>query len=101
MDMKNLVREAQKMQLKMQQAQNDLEKEIVRGESGGGAVIVHSNCKGKVQKIKINRNLVSADDDVEILEDLILVALNDAKKKSEVKTASHMSSLGLPNNLAI
>jgi DNA-binding YbaB/EbfC family protein len=99
MDLKNLYKQAQQMQNKMQQVQSDLENEIVKGESGGGAIAIHSNCKGEVQKVKIIKEFIDLDDDIEILEDLILAAFNDAKKKAESKANERMSSAGLPNNL--
>jgi len=99
MDLKNLYKQAQQMQNKMQKVQSDLEKEIIQGEAGGGAVIVYANCKGEIQKVKINKESIDLEDDIDILEDLILAAYNDVKKKADHKASKSMSSAGLPSNL--
>lgn len=98
MDIKNLMQEAQKMQNKMQKIQKTLEKEIVQGESGGGIVIIHMNCKGGIQKLKIEKNLINCNNEIEVLEDLIIAAFNNAQKKIKIKTNDYMTSAGLPNN---
>ena len=99
MDIKNIYKQAQQMQAKMQKVQGDLDNEMVKGESGGGAVAIHTNCKGDVKNVELNKDLIDFDEDIEILEDLILAALNDAKKKAESTAARKMSEAGLPNNL--
>tara|TARA_A100001015_G_scaffold274817_1_gene331510 strand:+ start:1558 stop:1863 length:306 start_codon:yes stop_codon:yes gene_type:complete len=99
MDIKNLYKQAQQMQTKMQKVQGDLDNEMVKGESGGGAIAIHSNCKGDIKKVEINKDLIDLEEDIEILEDLILAALNDAKKKAENTASKKMSEAGLPNNL--
>ena len=97
MDIKNLVYEAQKMQNKIQKIQKTLEKIMVQGESGGGMVIITMSCKGEIQTLKIDKSLLHSNKDSEILEDLIVAAFNNARKKMKVKTNDYMLSTGLPD----
>ena len=70
---------------------------LVDGASGGGMVKVTMTGKGETRRIKIDPSLV-VPEDVEILEDLIVAAMNDARAKSEAMMQSEMSKLtaGLP-----
>jgi DNA-binding YbaB/EbfC family protein len=93
--MKNLgqmMKQAQEMQARMQAMQERLEQEEVSGASGGGMVSVTLNGKGVLRRIKIDPSLV-APDDVEMLEDLIVAAFNDAKTKVEAMVSEKMSEL--------
>lgn len=93
--MKNLsqmMKQAQEMQARMQEMQERLEEEEVVGASGGGMVSVTLNGKGNLRKIKIDPSLVDAEE-VEMLEDLIAAAFNDAKSKVEAMVAAKMSEL--------
>ncbi len=93
--MKNLgqmMKQAQEMQARMQALQERLELEEVSGASGGGMVSVTLNGKGVLRRIKIDPSLV-APDDVEMLEDLIVAAFNDAKAKVEAMVSEKMSEL--------
>lgn len=93
--MKNLgqmMRQAQEMQERMQAMQQRLEEEEIAGASGGGMVAVTLNGKGQLKRVKIDPTLVNADD-VEMLEDLIVAAFNDAKTKVEAMVAEKMSEL--------
>ena len=93
--MKNLgqiMKQAQEMQDKMAQMQDRLSAEEVTGQAGGGMVQVTLNGKYEMQKIKIDSSLAGADD-VEVLEDLIVAAQNDAKNKVEVMVQEKMSEL--------
>jgi DNA-binding YbaB/EbfC family protein len=93
--MKNLgqmMKQAQEMQARMQALQERLELEEVSGASGGGMVSVVLNGKGVLRRIKIDPSLV-APDDVEMLEDLIVAAFNDAKAKVEAMVSEKMSEL--------
>lgn len=87
-----LMKQAQEMQTKMAEMQKELEKITVEGASGGGMVKVTVNCKGDVQSLKIDPSIVDASD-VEMLEDLVVAALNDAKTKAEARTAEEMSKI--------
>jgi len=93
--MKNLgqiMKQAQEMQDKMAQMQDRLSAEEVTGQAGGGMVQVTLNGKYEMRKIKIDSSLAGADD-VEVLEDLIVAAQNDAKNKVEVMVQEKMSEL--------
>lgn len=93
----NLMKQAQQMQEKMQQAQDDLAKVEVTGESGAGMVKATVTCRNDVKKIEIDDALLS--DDKEMLEDLIVAALNDALRKAEEKSQETMGGLTAGMNL--
>lgn len=100
--MKNLgqlMKQAQAMQTKMAEMQEKLESVEVSGSAGAGMVSVTLNGKGALRAVKIDPSLAKADE-VEILEDLIVAAHNDAKTKLERKiqeeTAEVMGGLQLP-----
>ena len=98
--MKNLgqlMKQAQEMQAKMAELQRQLEAEQITGVAGAGMVEVILNGKGEMRKLTIDPSLVDPAE-VEMMEDLILAAHNDAKVKVEARTAEKMSELtgGLP-----
>ncbi|MSO93278.1 MAG: YbaB/EbfC family nucleoid-associated protein [Rhodospirillales bacterium] len=98
--MKNLgqmLKQAQALQSKMAEMQEQLAREEVTGASGGGMVQVTMSGKGDVRKIKIDPALANADE-IEILEDLIVAAVNDARGKAEARMAESMGQLtgGIP-----
>jgi hypothetical protein len=98
--MKNLssmLKEAQKLQQRMGELQERLAQIEVGGQAGGGMVAVTLDGKGTMKRIKIERSLVSPDE-VEMLEDLIVAATNDARAKLEAQLQSEMGKLtgGLP-----
>lgn len=80
--MNELMKQAQAMGEKMQAMQKDLEKLEVIGKSGGGLVQVTLNGKGSAKKVKLDPSLLIKED-IEILEDLLVAAINDARTKSE------------------
>ena len=82
MNMNALMQQAKKMQEQMQKAQEELESAEVVGKAGGEMVTVTMSGKGEVKSIKLDKAAVDPDD-VEMLEDLIIVAINDASKKVE------------------
>ena len=88
----SLMKQAQQMQKKMADAQAKLDDMTVDGASGGGMVNVTMTCKGNVKKLSIDPSLVDKDD-IEMLEDLITAALNDAKTKADALTEQEMSSV--------
>lgn len=94
-DMKFLMQQAQKMQEKMKQAQEEIQSLQVTGESGAGMVQVTMNGRHDVSRVKIDPSLLSADsaDDLEMLEDLIAAAVNDAVRKVESETQSKMGDV--------
>jgi nucleoid-associated protein EbfC len=98
----NLMKQAQQMQTKMAEMQAKLAEMEVGGAAGGGMVQVTVNGKGEMRRIKIDPTLCSADD-VEVLEDLVVAAFNDAKGKLEVLMQDEMQKitggLNLPGGL--
>ncbi|RDD60720.1 YbaB/EbfC family nucleoid-associated protein [Ferruginivarius sediminum] len=93
--MKNLsqmMKQAQQMQEKMQEMQERLAEHEVTGAAGGGMVQVTMNGKGEMRGVKIDPSLVDPND-VEVLEDLVLAAANDAKAKVEQYTQEQMQDL--------
>ena len=105
--MKNLgqmMKQAQEMQTKMQEMQDSLANIEVTGASGGGMCQVTLTGKGVARRVKIDSSLVGPDD-VEVLEDLIMAAINDARTKVEEKSQEEMQKLtgglGLPPGLQL
>ena len=93
--MKNLgqmMKQAQEMQAKMAELQEKLAATELTGASGGGMVHVTMNGKGELRGVKIDPSLASPDD-IEVLEDLIMAAANDAKAKVEVRVQEEMQKL--------
>ena len=91
--MQNLMKQAQKMQEEMQKAQAELEEMEIEGSSGSGLVKVTMNAKKVVQSLTINPNAVDVDD-LTMLEDLIIAALNDGYSKAEDAYNSKMGAFG-------
>jgi DNA-binding YbaB/EbfC family protein len=87
----NLMKEAQKMQQRMQAAQEELSRLVVKGESGGGMVAVEINGRHDVLKVKIKPAMM--EEDVEMLEDLVAAAVNDAVRKIEKASKEKISQL--------
>ena len=93
--MKNLgqmLKQAQEMQVKMQEIQDGLANMEVTGASGAGMCQVTMNGNGEARQVKIDQALVTPND-VEVLEDLILAAINDAKAKATEKSQAEMQKL--------
>jgi nucleoid-associated protein EbfC len=88
----NMMKQAQQMQAKMAEMQAQLENVEMTGQSGGGMVQVTLGGKGDLKKIKIDKSLADPEE-VEVLEDLIVAAFNDAKAKVEAHVAQEMSKL--------
>ena len=95
----DMMKKAQEMQKKMQEMQESLSNLEVEGTSGGGIVKIIMNCKNEVKKIDIDPSIIK-NDEKEVMEDLIIAALNDAKSKAEEKSQEEMKKLtgglGLP-----
>ena len=87
----NLMKEAQKMQQRMQEAQQQLSQLIVTGESGGGMVRIEMNGRHDVTKVKVSASLL--EEEVEMLEDLFAAAVNDAVRKVEKASKDKISQL--------
>ncbi len=87
----NLMKEAQKMQQRMQEAQQQLSQLEVTGEAGGGMVSINMNGRHDATKVKIKPTMM--EEDVEMLEDLIAAAINDAVRKIEKASKEKISQL--------
>ncbi|MDR3425012.1 MAG: YbaB/EbfC family nucleoid-associated protein [Alphaproteobacteria bacterium] len=99
MNIGQMMRQMQDMQAKMEDMQNRLGDVEVIGQSGGGMVVVTMNGKAEMRKIVIDPKLINAEEK-EMLEDLIVAAVNDAKAKAEKQVAEEtekmMGGLKLP-----
>ncbi|OUW00180.1 MAG: YbaB/EbfC family nucleoid-associated protein [Betaproteobacteria bacterium TMED156] len=94
-----MMRQAQKMQDEMKKVQEHLAIIEVQGESASGKVKITTNCRNNFKSVEIDSSLISNDpDDIETLQDLLLLAINDAISKSEKMSSEKMSSVtsGLP-----
>jgi len=89
---KFLMQQAQKLQSKLAQAQEELSNITVEASSGGGAVKVTMNGQQKIQSVKISPEVINPDD-VELLEDLVLTAVSEAIAKSQEVAAEHLGGL--------
>jgi DNA-binding YbaB/EbfC family protein len=87
----NLMKEAQKMQQRMQEAQQQLSELLVTGESGGGMVRVKMNGRHDVTEVKVNPSLL--EEEIGMLEDLFAAAINDAVRKIEKASKDKISQL--------
>ena len=92
MNMNNMMKQVQKMQKQMEDAQKALEEAEFSATAGGGAVQVTVSGKKVLTKVKLDPDAVDPDD-VEMLEDLIMVAVNDALKQVEDANASNMAKM--------
>ncbi len=91
-DMLGLMKQAQAMQAKMQEMQAELEQLEVEGQAGGGMVRVTLSAKGQMKGLAIDDQLIKPDEKV-ILEDLIVVAHEDARKKAELLLEEKMKGM--------
>ena len=87
-----MLKQAQELQKKMADAQKKVEELEAEGTSGGGLVKVKINGKNVTTSLSIDESLISKDEK-EILEDLIVAALNDARENVQKKISEEMSSL--------
>jgi hypothetical protein len=87
-----VMRQAQELQAKLAKAQQELANTTVEASSGGGAVKVTINGQQKIQSIKISPEAINPDD-VEMLEDLVLTAVNEAIAKSQELAAQRLGKL--------
>lgn len=96
-NMGNIMKQAQRMQRQMEEAQKALEDSEVTATAGGGAVEVTVTGKREITKIKLSEEVVDPDD-IEMLEDLIMAATNEALRKVEEASQASMSKItgGLP-----
>lgn len=86
------MRQAQKLQEEMMKAQEEAKKKTVEATAGGGMVTVVASGAGEIVSIKIEKDVVNPDD-VEMLQDLILAASNEAIRRAQELVSSDMSKL--------
>ncbi len=102
-DLSQLMQHAQKMQDKMQKAQEELASLEVQGEAGGGLVKITITGRNEVRKVRIDDALLT--EDREMLEDVVAAAFNDALRKVqetvESKYAGMTAGMGLPGGLKL
>ena len=91
-NMSNLMKQAQKMQKQMEEAQKALEEKEITATAGGGAVEVTVSGKREILKVKLSEEVVDPDD-IEMLEDLIMAATNEALRKLEEESSESMSKI--------
>jgi len=91
-DMGKMMKQVQKMQADMAKAQDELKEMTVEATSGGGVVRVVVTGKQEIKEIKINPEAISPDD-VEMLEDLVMAAVNEALRKSVELQGEEMSKI--------
>ena len=91
-NMNNLMKQAQKMQRQMEEQQKELETKEFTATAGGGAVEVTVTGKREVTKVKLAEEVVDPDD-IEMLEDLIMAAVNEALRQVDEANTSAMSKL--------
>jgi len=89
---KSIMRQAQELQAKLAKAQEELSKTTLEASSGGGAVKVTINGQQEIQSIKISPEVIDPSD-VELLEDLVLTAVNEALAKSQELAAERLGGL--------
>lgn len=88
----NMMKQAQKMQQEMLRMQAEMETRVYEASTGGGMVTAAVNGKHEVTKLTINPEAVDPDD-VEMLQDMIIAAVNEAMRKQEADASSSMSRL--------
>lgn len=91
-NMNNLMKQAQKMQKQMEEATKELEEKEITASAGGGAVEVTVSGKKEIVKVKLSEEVVDPDD-IEMLEDLIMAAANEALRQIEEYSAQSMSKI--------
>jgi DNA-binding YbaB/EbfC family protein len=87
-----MMKQAQQMHAKMQEIQKELADKKVEAESGGGMVKVTGNGKGEILSIRIEKEIIKQEEK-EVLEDLVLVAINEVLRRSQELNTSEMSKV--------
>ncbi len=98
----DIMKQAQRVKAEMERLQTEAAAKTVEGSAGGGMVVVVANGKGEILSVKIDREAVQGDD-LEMLQDLVTAAANDALRKAREVLAQEFSrlagGLGLPPGL--
>jgi hypothetical protein len=89
---KSILRQAQQLQAKLAKVQEELGNVTVEAASGGGAVKVVIDGHQKIHSVEISPEVVNAED-IELLQDLVMAAVNEAVTKSQELASKHLSSL--------
>ena len=90
MNIQKMLKQAQQMQAKVEAAQNELADEEAEGSAGGGAVLVTLSGKHDLKSLHIDKSLIDPEEK-EMLEDMIIAAFNDAKKKVDALVEGKLS----------
>lgn len=91
-NMNNLMKQAQRMQRQMEENQKELETKEYTAKAGGGAVEVTVTGKKEVTKVKLSEEVVDPED-IEMLEDLVMAAVNEAIRMAEEDSAALMNQM--------
>lgn len=91
-NMNNLMKQAQRMQRQMEESQKELETKEFGAKAGGGAVEVTVTGKKEITKVKLSEEVVDPDD-IEMLEDLVMAAANEALRMADEASAEVMSKM--------
>lgn len=93
-NMQNLMKQAKKMQEELQQKQEEVALKEIETSAGGGAVVVKATGDKVIKEIKIKKEVVDPDD-VEMLQDLVLTAVNEALSKADSMMQSELGSFNM------
>jgi hypothetical protein len=91
-NMNNMMKQMQKMQKKMEELQAEIDAKVLEATAGGGAIKVIVNGKKEILNIEIDPSVVDPED-VEMLQDLVLAAVNEALRKAEEYSANEMKKV--------
>lgn len=91
-NMNQMMKQVQKMQRDMERMQQELEERVFEATAGGGAIHVKVTGKKELTEITLDKSIVDPDD-VEMLQDLILVAVNEALKTADAETSREMGKI--------
>jgi DNA-binding YbaB/EbfC family protein len=98
-NIQEMMRQAQKMKQKLEKVQAEVGQRTVEGTAGGGMVVVTANCKNEILAVKVEKDVVNADD-VEMLQDLIVAATNQALARAQetmqTEVAKITGGMGMP-----
>lgn len=94
-NMQNILRQAQKMQADMQKKQSEVAQKEIETSAGGGAVTVKATGDKVIKEIKISKDVVDPDD-VEMLQDLVLTAVNEALKQADKLMENELGDFNIP-----
>jgi DNA-binding YbaB/EbfC family protein len=97
-DVFKILQQVQQMQGRLKQIEEELQQKVVSGSSGGGMVSVEVDGRGQIKKIKIDPSIVNPSD-IEMLEDLVTIAVADAQKRATSLAQEEMGKLAGGMNL--